>query len=431
MINPIAHISTIRNNKAILLEWFPLFLIAALQLFLFYDLHNIGKQWRMCFGLLLVSTMLYLVKCARSNKFPAMSRQSNSLLLVWIIYYAIIIFASAIGNTFNSSDSAKDFEVEILISFFIPLFYILFVGNANRLKLVIFVFSCAAILMMADNLVAYIDEIIARGKISNNIAAHRSYYHPLVFGAPFILLSFFTSQSPISRAIWLVLILLCTIMVVLTGSRGAWLAYIAILIFFIIMMRSYKLFIITITSIALSFFLLYIFYPESFVITKFLQGFNTSGRTTGTWLPAIDMFAERPLFGYGFGMDVFHNEFNSVVGNYPEWTFKKSRSPHSYFLFTLFCVGIVGFAALLYLIWRSFSLIVSILRQHENMKSSFVFTSGVTLLALILGYLVVHGLFEDRKPTHVSFAFALCIAWLNVAGQNNKACNEPKPVIAQ
>lgn len=270
-----------------------------------------------------------------------------------------------------------------------------------------FIFALAGIFVAISNLNQYIREYAAGSGIMKDIMMHRDFSIPLIAYIPFSLYCCFVARKNAYRIFWAVTLSIQIIMLFATGARGAWVALFASFIIWLFYSKSAffrKSALIGFLGLfAISAFIL----PQEILVNKVRQGADTTLRTTGTWGPALEMSMEKPLLGFGYGNQVFHDEFNKRANERP-WSIKQSLGPHSLYLDILFSGGVVGLLLLLTYI------ILITKRAIEYLGSASVNEEWYLMLAMFssfVGFYPVRGLVENTRMVLLP-VFTLCIMYL-------------------
>lgn len=215
----------------------------------------------------------------------------------------------------------------------------------------------------------------------------------------------------------LILTVVALLMVALTGARGAWLAAAAVVMLYLLMYRDRRLMIATSAALAVFALGLFSFIPPEIGMNRINQGLDTSLRTTGTWGPALEMVADRPLLGYGYGGEVFHQEFNRRVPASPHWSIRQSLGPHNLFLDVAFATGGIGLALLMYVLFSAVLIMGRLLRalDRHHVRCSPLYIGGVALLAVFSGFILAQGAVEERSWPPITLWLGLCLVWIQLA----------------
>lgn len=255
-----------------------------------------------------------------------------ALLAVFLCWLALSFFWSAAPDITLSSWTSvfKDYFI-----FVIPMLYLL--AHTQRRQLLSLAFALSGAVIVVLNGAQYLNELFTDPALLLNIKAHRGWAHPLVFFLPFSMQQAGAAKGR-QAALWYGLFSLEALMIFASGARGAWLALIVILALWGLLREHRRLagilLAIGLTIAAVS----YVMLPANLFKDRIAQGADTSLRTTGTWGPALEMMDERPWQGFGFGKEIFNNEFNQRAPTKELWSIKKSKGPHS----ILFEAGFAG-----------------------------------------------------------------------------------------
>lgn len=250
-------------------------------------------------------------------------------------------------SVFQSTDlrlSLNSFRKEFLEMMLIALPAADVFRQQRRRSRLLLIMSFAALSVAAVSIFQYLIELIRLGRISDNIHVHRDYANSLIFFIPFVF-----AHTCITKNKWFgaALLTIQCLLLMATGARGAWfglLAGMSLWLFFRFRLRAV---LITLSGLGVLVVLGIFLMPQSLFVGKLEQGFDSSQRTNGTWRPSIEMMNERPFLGFGFGKDIFHNEFNKRVDDHPNWSFRKSVGPHSNYLAIGFAAGYIGLFSML------------------------------------------------------------------------------------
>jgi O-antigen ligase len=184
---------------------------------------------------------------------------------------------------------------------------------------------------------------LAAGTLLPDYGLLRDYGYGNVFALPFL----FAARrfvAPRWRAGLLALAIAAAVLAVTTGARGTWLAFAATLGGAALLFGSRKL-AAGVAAVGLGAALVFAaLAPGNTITANIARGLDTSYRASGTWAPAIEMIAERPVLGHGLGRFVFDRAYDERRPSRPHWVFERSPGPHSTFLDTAFAGGLVALA---------------------------------------------------------------------------------------
>lgn len=253
----------------------------------------------------------------------------------------------------------------------------------------------------------YVMEWRELGRLPDNIHLHRFYADGLLFFLPFTMTLAALNRG--GRAIvWWSLVAWQIVLLLGTGARGAWLAFaVSALVWLAFSFSSRtmaKLIVGAIVAGALAAGVV----PSKLLGDRVRQGVDTSLRTSGTWAPTIKMIRDRPLLGYGFGKQVFHDEFNRRVTNSPHWTIRQSMGPHSSYLEIAFAAGIPALAVMLAFYWAMVTTAVRALRtdRAETDAAPLLLSALCAFIALY----IVRGLLESQPLSAMGLLAGMAVA---------------------
>ncbi|WP_340609356.1 O-antigen ligase RfaL [Xenorhabdus bharatensis] len=224
---------------------------------------------------------------------------------------------------------------------------------------------------------------------------HRSVSDGIVFFFPALvaLWHFQKPQNYIRLALTILLILSVSFVLLGTLARGAWLAVFVMFFMMILMNKNWKTLFASIVVIYAALFAIEHNYlaQDATLNYKLTQTDSSNRYHNGTQGSALTLILENPLKGYGAGNKIYDQIYNDNAKNYPEWIAKYSIGPHNIFLTIWFAAGILGFGALLFLI---FTYLKQSGKQwmldNDNYKQA-----ALILFISFFGYFVIRGNFES------------------------------------
>lgn len=272
---------------------------------------------------------------------------ANNIFRIWLVLLSWLILTSVLSafpkDALEALRGRLDDHVLIL-----PQFIHVFANPAARRR-VLLMLGLASLISTVDELHLYFKEWYYGLSHLQMYGDHRWWGYVFAFFLPFTIVCGVAFSK--YRVLWWLLGFLQVVLVVATGSRGAWLAIAAAGMLPVMMALKRKQTIAVLLSACVLGVVSYAFLPDYMVSDRIKQGFDTSLRTTGTWGPTIEMTNQRPLIGYGFGAKVYNDEFNRQVDGHPDWSFRTSPTPHSLFLATAFAAGYPALILLLMLVF--------------------------------------------------------------------------------
>jgi O-antigen ligase len=240
-----------------------------------------------------------------------------------------------------------------------------------------------------------------------------------VFGLSFVIWFGFAASTRWLRWVAWLLVPITIAMIIGTGSRGAWLGAMFVVATFGVVTRSRMYGMILSIGLVVSILAAVAIVPSEFVAAKVQQGFDSSGRVSGTWAPALEMAMAHPFLGHGFGDNVFHDEYNRLVVEKDNWPIKVSMGPHSFLLALVFAAG---FPALILLVMLAMALIIAVVRNARRVRllgggqGNRWVLSATALVASFVGAYGVMGLFENLSWTLFGQSLGLLLVWLRLTG---------------
>lgn len=397
------------------------FLFAGLLLLIALVLRDpdVKLAWRaalLLFGVLSIGGWLVCRYFHWGDLHPTLRR----MMFTAIVFVVIVVIASLSGSTLRLAP--EQFFLGFLLPLLIPWLFVNHVRDRRRWEWVMATFVFAASLLLARNFAQYVQELIVLGKIPEDIHLHRRFAVKLVFGLPFLLWFALASRQRWVAMVGWALTILSMLMILATGSRGAWLGTIVVVLIFLGFLRSRRLLLGFFVGMAIVVIAGLAIIPSELVQNRIQQGMDTSNRTSGTWGPAVEMIRDRPLLGYGLGDDVFHEEFNRRSAMAEHWTIKKSIGPHSFFLALGFAAGLPALLILLILLGQTVWLVGRGAQSGVvagGSDRSFAL-SGVALTAAALGAYGVIGNVENLNWILLWFWLGMSMVWLKLAASSSE-----------
>jgi O-antigen ligase len=372
------------------------------------------SAWRLVvLTLALVSLAVSFGKGRSANVPPQIVRLAALYAGIFVAVFA----ASIAGSTFELA--GKQFGNDFLIPSLLPLLFWNHVTSERRWQILMYSLAIAAIVLISANFFQYVREWRQFGGISNDITLHRKYAVNLVFGLSFVIWFGFAASTRWLRWVAWLLVPITIAMIIGTGSRGAWLGAMFVVATFGVVTRSRMYGMILSIGLVVSILAAVAIVPSEFVAAKVQQGFDSSGRVSGTWAPALEMAMAHPFLGHGFGDNVFHDEYNRLVVDREHWPIKASMGPHSFLLALVFAAG---FPALILLVMLAMALIIAVVRNARRVRllgggqGNRWVLSATALVASFVGAYGVMGLFENLSWTLFGQSLGLLLVWLRLTG---------------
>jgi len=378
--------------------------------------YDARTSWR---GLLLLLGIVSVVGCLAWR--PVRWRSVVPLVRRLVVFgsgiAAVVVVASVFGATFEVSK--QQFMLGFVLPLLLPWLVVNHVRDPQRWHVLMYALVVAGLVLVARNLLQYLQEFRAFGKLSSDITLHRNFSANFVFGLPFVLWFAVASRGRWQAIVGWSLVPLVLIMIAGTGARGAWIAAIVVLVVFLVFLRSRRLWLVAAGAAAVAIVLAVTVVPPELLVNRIQQGMDTSMRTSGTWGPAIEIMSERPWLGYGFGDEVFSQEFNRRVADAEHWTIKRSIGPHNFFLGLGVAAGVPAMIALLGMLGVSIWAIGQRAwpRVSCGAADRDFALSGVTVIAAVSGAYLVVGNVESIPWNLFALWFGMSLSWLQIEGR--------------
>ncbi len=215
------------------------------------------------------------------------------------------------------------------------------------------------------------------------------FYNPNILAEYLIMLIplavglFWFTKKLAKKIFYLAIVLIMSLALILTMSRGGWLGFaFSALIFIILIERRLLLSIIPI-SLAGVFFL-----PQS-IINRILSIRNVADSSNAyrlkLWEITGDIIRDNPIAGVGFGHIPFKETFETYIRTMPTY------HAHNTFLQVAAEIGLTGLLAFVLFLFVTFKYGVKILNKSED---RYIRTMGAAAIAG-LGGLIFHGIVEN------------------------------------
>lgn len=391
-------------------------LLLALTLYLRSDVRS---SWR---ALLLIIIGLAAVHGVLRGRalWQGLAPQVPLFLSFWLAFAGFTLLTAWTGNTFPASQ--EQLLLNFLLPASLPWLAVFYLNRPERLQLLGWAFLGGLGINLFRNAEQYVEEWQVLGGLTNDIHLHRHFADGMVFGLPFLLAALIATRQRAGRLLLLLMLATAFGMILLTGARGAWLATGLGLLAFVLLLRDRKLHYALLGLGLVGVLAVVMLGPGEIVMAKIQQGFDTSQRTSGTWGPTLDMMADKPWLGYGFGPEVYHEAFNQRAPSEPGWSLKTSVGAHNHFLQVGFAAGIPG---LMLFLLACLPPLILILRQVYQAAAATLQAGqthavlqqrvlGAALCCVFLSAIFTQGMFENRNWPPIAFWLGSCLAWLNL-----------------
>ena len=400
--------SFLEKNEVLISKYnrFLIFLFVAL-----FFVENVTRYKHIVFYLMIATSLFYLFVDTK-NVLKVLNNKVLYLVLLFSAILYITISYSSIPSVSIKAINNNLLNYGILsLSILLPvLLYKENQKSISSLLLISFTVSLTVVLLIElyRYYVAY-----HNGVLPFTTYNFRHVSDALVFFFPIIPILWYL--LPKSKLVYFYLLSVVFLFVLLgTLSRGAWVAVVAAAIIFLCFKRPWKLIgigLAIMAIMAISLVVLKTTYPD---VTKKLfykleQTDSSNRYQNGTQGTAFELIMDEPIVGYGFGDKIYHEKYNSVVKNYPEWVLRKSIGPHNIWLYIWFGAGIIGLISFGLVF---FAMCYSSLKGiRANNSQSKIYFSFMALLISLVSFYLVRGMFEqiDLKPLGILLGFLIAM----------------------
>ncbi len=326
------------------------------------------------YAVVVVASLLYSI-----DRMETLSGIRGSFIKAAVLYLVIL-------NNFQTIQKTKRLAIAFAASFLITIgvgFYNYQLGEYN----------------IAGGIMAFANE-------------HHNIMGKILGGSfPFLLLTFSMAKKQIWKGVTFLLIILGLFGIFMTLSRATWAgAVVAFLIWG--MHQNRKL---TFSALVLFLFSLFTFGPDP-VAERFARletQINTMSGRTPIWEVAIKQLKERPLLGYGYGLNIFTKVYEEGRDHEPG---EEPNVPHEHnlFLALLIQTGLVG--TLLFL-WIFIKTLVLIVRAVYSMAAGWDRDILIVLMSGMVGEYFVHAMADRNNvgnwalPLWAMIAIAMAILY--------------------
>jgi O-antigen ligase len=221
---------------------------------------------------------------------------------------------------------------------------------------------------------------------------------------------FFLWERKWQKAVLVLAMTISVVALILTTSRGSYLAFFGIVCVWLYCLsgaRGYdprKIFAGLLAVVAMLSLLVWSSSPYLRQrISSLPQDLTTFNQRTQAWAPAVAAFRERPVFGWGYGDDIFKK-----VEPYAETAFRAAPpiGPHNSFVRILFHQGLIGIFTYIMLIAGAMYACYTSLKRSEGLKQKVL----IAALSVLVGNYFIHSLLEVLVLNHLAVVLGLGIA---------------------
>lgn len=328
---------------------------------------------------LMIATAIF-----RYFKYKEIPQVDKELVCIFAVYFALQILVAILSlDPKNSIGEVMGEFYRILLLFFAMVY----IKNFKQLKVILLSFLFASLLNDAAGIFQSV--VLSGGRAWGLTHWFTMFASVLLIQFPvqvFIAsLSIMPTWSRILAGITSILSILCLI---LSQTRGAWLAFLAVLVIFILINKNYRTIALKLFSVILiGFMLISIKLPslaDRFVSISDMNSATIKERFL-MWESATNIFKDYPIHGIGQGM--FTEMYNTKyilpeAKERPSETNKGHDHPHNNFMKFLCEGGILG--ALSFILLHGY-FCQRLYRLYKQERKTMHFSAGLTGLLIFLG----------------------------------------------
>lgn len=386
---------------------------AGVYLFIFFLFLTKGEGIR---NILLFSNFSLWLVTLRYRKNRSILIEPVPLLYGGFIISVLISVVFSIDILYSFKELEGDFLKSLL--FFPVLSTVL--SDKKRLKRFVYVSIFLLIFIVSNGFYSYLvyNMPVMMSETPLRHAFHNRFAIDLNTFLPFLFALFLISKKKTSRILLSTIIMITIIAIIMSASRGGFAAF--LFTFFVWLIYSFKkranllpviggIIIVFICSGILSFFFIE-GVKERLLRTK--HDYVSINKRVNAWIPLLYSVKERPVFGWGYGNEIFRMDLPFEKTPFKESPYKKDievRDPHNNFLGVLFNQGIVGFILYLALLIIATKTFWSNANSPCNLKNYIL----ISCTSVLIGTYFIHGLSEVLK-----FRYLTLILGIGIAAQN-------------
>jgi O-antigen ligase len=347
-------------------------------------------------------------------------------LLFWGYVLSILlstVFSIDRGYSFNS---LRDDVVKAVV-----LFSVLATSfsTEQQLKRLSVALSVSALLMIVIGFYSYItlDIPLLKPHTALMYAWHNRFARYLCLTTPFAMGLLLTTNNQMSRIGLSALIISGSFALTFSTSRGGMLSAVLIVAVWMLFTykrnhRSLKKIVLTCSAIAITILLITLSISPALKtrLAGTVKDIKTVNLRSAVWEEALEGAKKKPVFGWGYGSNIFHRPEPHVD---PAYISPTKAGPENMFISILFHQGLVGLAAYCSLIITAVIVFFrSALRAGKSLSAYML----VTVCGIIMGNFVGHSLVAVEMLRSLAIVLAIGIAAeKNVSKQEGTALSLP------
>ncbi|MDO8748385.1 MAG: O-antigen ligase family protein [Candidatus Omnitrophota bacterium] len=361
----------------------------------------------------ILAIVAYLVK-----KFSALEDLPKSPLNLGIFaYLSVCVFSIFFSANIGISSRTFFFKTLQNAAFFFAVFETL--NEKKRIRNVLNVLFLSSLVLGIDGIYQHFtrQDFLRHRPVIFIVRIYASFATPNAFGCylamviPFLISRFFSKfKLKTSRFIYFALFVLLFTCLLLTVSRGAWLAYLTSVLFMSIWVRALAVFLLVLGIFILA---TYVFYPPYLKerLAKFFFFSDTIDIDRKfIWQAGWKMFVARPWIGLGLGTFMFN--FKKFIAEDYKYT---ASYAHNCYLQMASELGVIGLLAFLSILGLFFYHGIKALNKGER---NFYWYILLASQAAIFGYCVQMGVDTTLYTLDLGMLFWLVLGMGTAAMRN-------------
>jgi putative inorganic carbon (hco3(-)) transporter len=391
------------------------------------DFHGAPSVFRPFIILLIVAILIRWMRSREIQK--GWGRAALLVLAYGMVVFTSLLYAADFNTAYNTvSDFAKNGVITVLL--------VVMIQQRSTFKYALWVIVAAGIFTGSISVFQYLTKTftnlywgfgqaqilnIVTGlddyRISGPIGDPNFYAQILVVIVPLAFYFMMTEKKFILRALAAWSLLVCSLSIIFTFSRGGAIALAVVLGCLIIYRRPRPL---EIVGIGILIIAMVAFLPDQYsarlnTVTQVITGqtnvreeVSIRGRLSEL-LVAVQMFSEHPILGVGVGnYPVYYQSYSRKIGLDPR---TENREPHNLFLEVAAETGIIGLVVFFTVLYFTYQGIRQAWLTFKRLKldeySNLVAIFGIGVLGYFTAALFIHGAYPRYMWLLIGLALAL------------------------
>ncbi len=289
-------------------------------------------------------------------------------------------------------------------------------SDKTRLKRAVYVCFFTSILIVSIGYYSYLAHDIQvlrpdTALMDTGDTGHNKFARYLITLLPFSFILYFMWQKKAGlRALLAISFIISVFALILSSSRGGYTGFLSmVFIWALFLSRTkkynlHRIMSVTVVVILMLGTLSWFSSPGLRERISLTAGqLPTLNDRTETWKSAVSAFKQRPLFGWGYGNRIFHQD-----EPYKNTPYRKAppKGPHNTFLRILFLQGIAGIIPFVLLLLTAIKAFWKDAFKTEGIKSYI----PVACVSVLIGNFIINSIFADLHLHYMSVVLGLGIA---------------------